>query len=297
MITVFVPELDALLNEAQQVPSLLARLLGRGQDVGLDPTAAGTELVAGQAVMSAPLTRRVDRPQDAEGIWMRADPVGLIPDLGAVWLQPGARLDPQSSLVAELGALFSENGFDFDLPCAQRGYLRLERLPDCRFTPPWLLAGESMEHALPAGPEQKAWRRLLSEIQVLMHSRGADSGAPGGLWLWGAGELPRDPRPTARVSHLQCQDPALIGAADWLGLSHEPSGADLSPADHTLVEWEAVRERSADANLSALAAWIKPLWRRLKLARISALELAGRERVWQVTPAAAWQFWRRSARS
>jgi hypothetical protein len=297
VIIVFVPELDALLNEARAIPPLLTKLLARGQSLPLDPDAGGTQLIAGQPVMSAPLTRRLDRPGDAEGVWMRADPVDLIPDLRAVWLKPGASLDPASSLVGDIKALVAEHGIVFDLPGPTRGYLRLDRVPDCRFTPPWMLAGESMEHALPSGPEQKTWRHLLSELQVLMHANGAASGAPKGLWLWGAGELPGDPVPAARISHLGCRDPALIGMAEWLGLSHEPPRSVEPPADQTFVEWLAEPKRSADANLEDLATWIRPVWWRLTLGRIDALEVAGRERAWRLSPGSTWRFWQRSARA
>lgn len=297
MIIVFVPELEALLHEARSVPPLLARVFARGRAADLDPTAVGTELVLRQAVMGAPLTRLLDRPQDAEGVWMRADPVNLIPDLRAVWLRPGVSIDPDSDLVARIKDLFSEHGYEFDLPTPERGYLRLERIPDCGFKPPWMLAGESMEYSLPSGAEEKHWRLLLSELQVMMHTHGAETGSPTGLWLWGAGELPRGPRPQARISHLSCRDPALIGTAEWLGLSHEPPRSSVSPADHSFVEWLPEPERTADDNLSALADWIRPLWRRLRFGRIDALELAGRKRVWRLRPAAAWRFWQRAARA
>ncbi|MEE4331417.1 MAG: hypothetical protein V2J10_11145 [Wenzhouxiangella sp.] len=297
MIIVFVPELESLLREARDLPPLLERFLARARNDDLDASAAGTELVLGQPVMTAPLTRRLDRPDDADGVWMRADPVELIPDLRAVWLRPGASLDPASRLVGDIKALVNEHGFEFDLPVAERGYLRLERVPDCRFTPPWKLAGESMEYSLPSGPDQKSWRLLLSEIQVLMHAHSASAGAPTGLWFWGAGELPCGQLPTTRVSHLSCGAPELIAAADWLDLSHEPPGATRPPADGSLVEWPAEPEQSADANLAALANFIAPLWRRLKLGRTDALELAGREQLWRVRPAAAWRFWQRSARA
>ncbi|NDY94433.1 hypothetical protein [Wenzhouxiangella limi] len=297
MIIVAVPELDALLSGQPALPPRLRAMLARGQSRALDESAWAAELVAGRAVAAAPLTRRLDAPEDAEGFWLRADPVVLTPDLSAVWIRPGARLDAGSPAVSELRDVLAEAGLAFDLPHPERGYIRLERLPECRFVPPAEVHGESMDYVLPAGPDAARWRRLLNECQVILHQQAdaADPGRPGGLWFWGAGSLPPRDQIRPRVRHLSGADPLWSALAAWLGLEHAAE-ADAGPArDGSLIEWQPDPALDQGANLAALDEWLTPLWRRLRWGRLHALEIAGRRRVWRLSPAAAWCFWQRSA--
>lgn len=303
MIVILVPELEALLAEAGQVPQRLAAILARGQRRALDEDHFQSELLCGQALSPAALSRWRDCPNDADGTWLRADPVALRPDLNAVWVQAG--LDwpgPESpdaasvaSLIEELQQLFVHEGLVFDPVHPGRGYLRLDHEPDCRFWPPWALSGQSMDHLLPTGPTQQRWRRLLNECQMLMHQAGqrSDASLPQGLWFWGAGSLPGTESVKPRVSHVESRDPVLLGLADWLKLSHAPV-PNAVLADHSLVEWMAEPARDAIENLQTLDQWLAPAWRRLRRAGIDALELASTRQAWSVCPSASWRLWRRT---
>lgn len=294
MIIVLVPELDNLLAEADRLPGRLAAIMARGQRRPLADSHYQSLLVCGQAVPPAALTRNSDCPADTEGCWLRADPVGLRPDLNAVWLQTGLDLaDPEAC--SALTSLLAEEGLDFDLPHPGRGYLRLSESPGCQFVPPWKLSGQSLDHVLPHGPGQARWRRLLNECQILLHqfARGSDQPAPDGLWFWGAGSLPSRADINPRISHLAGADPLWPAMADWLGLSHAP-GCPLRVADQSLVEWQADTALDSLANLELLDQWLKPLWRRLKRRGLDALELASQNHAWRVEPADAWRFWQRA---
>jgi hypothetical protein len=292
MIIVLVPELEAMLAEAERVPRRLRAWLARATENRLDPHHHQSQLVCGQALSPAALSRRVDCPGDSQGHWLRADPIELRPDLNAVWIQAGVSLDRNSAVFADLRALFEDAGLEFDLPHPQRGYLRLDQAPDCRFEPPWLLAGHSLDHVLPRGPEQARWRRLLNECQILLHQAGAgqDGALPQGLWFWGEGSLPDRAGIRARVSHLAGDDPLLAALADWLKLSWQPD-CPVWPADHSLLLWSADSGRSADQNLSLLDRWLTPAWRRLRRFGVDQLELASMERAWSLSAVASWRFW------
>ncbi len=296
MIVVWVPELEALFKEAQTCPALVQRLRARATPRQLDGSAPGAQLLTGKSLPAAALSRLRDAPDTAEtGIWMRADPVRLVPDLNAVWVQTGVRLEPDHPALPELRELFAEVGLAFELPVAERGYLRLDAVPNCSFEPPAALIGQSMDHAMPEGPDARLWRRLLNDAQVILHQY-RDRSEVGGLWFWGPGRLPSRAGIAPRVSHVCSRDADLLSLADWLGLSHEPLDAPARVADHSLVCWSADQALSADDNLQSLADWLRPLWWRLCAARIDALELAGGEQAWSLTPAQAWRFWRRKPR-
>jgi hypothetical protein len=281
-----------MLREARRPPRLLRRLLVDGRSRALDPAAWQAELLFGQALPAAPLSRRLDRPQDARGIWMRADPVSLTPDLGAVWIDRRARLDPASPVVEELAAMFADEGMALDLPVAGRGYLQLRELPECHFAPPWLLAGESMDRVWPSGPDARRWRHLLNETQMILHQhRHASAELPQSLWFWGAGQLPDRPA-SPRVTAVEADSLEWRAAAGWAGMA--PSAVTLEQGIHagTLLEWPADHGDSADDNLERLALWLKSAWRRLRLRPgFHALEIASNQRVWRFTKHDAWRIW------
>jgi len=291
VLIVLVPDFEALLSEAQVVPGLVDRMLVRSQQHELDPMTAESVLACGQAIAPAALGRLADCPNDAAGIWMRADPVCLQPDLNAVWLQPSAKL-PETAQ-SELVCCFAEEGLTLDFPSPERGYLRLDAGPDCHFQPPWVLAGNSLDQVLPAGPEAGCWRRLLNESQIILHQhRDTSERAAGSLWFWGPGALPDDGALSARVSHLVGVSPELIGLARLLKLSHGPVVNTGGAPDGTLVLWTCRQDWTAAQNLDHLANWLTGTWQRLGRFRIDRLELASRRRRWILRPPDRWKIWR-----
>ena len=297
MIVVQVTELQALLGQAQPWPGLIGRILARAVARLLDPAAAAAQLLTGSPLAAAAIGRLRDAPGEKPGaVWMRADPIGLIPDLNAVWVRPGVHLAARHPALPELNALFTEAGLAFELMDPTRVYLRLPAQPDCHFQPPAALAGQSLDHALPEGPDARFWRRLLNDCQIILHQY-RDQSEVGGLWFWGAGALPPREQLAPRVRRVYSLDPDLLALADWLGLPHEPLDATARVADESLVSWTPDPGRDAGDNLMALADWLQPLWWRLRSGRIDALELAGQEQAWMLRPAQAWQLWRRRSAS
>lgn len=294
-LVLHVPQLESLLREAERLPPLIEALVRRREPRALDVASPQGELVTGRPLPAAPLTRRLDRPDDARGVWLRADPVGLVPDLAAVWLRTEERFE-SGRWSAELAELLGQEGLQLDLTEGGRGYVRLEAEPECRFAPPWTLAGSSLEHCLPEGPDARRWRRLLNETQVTLHQlrqRSEDADAvPGSLWFWGGGRLPDAAAISPRVCRIVADDPLLVGLADWLGLPYKGFSDDADPRAGDLIEWPSFFADSAEANLERLQRFLRPLWRRLRLGRIRELELAGIEWVRRFSVADAWRVWR-----
>lgn len=296
MVIVWVPELEQLLRESRRLPALLERILARAARRRLEPESALATLVCSLDLAAGPLSRMADSPDDDNGIggsvWLRADPVSLRPDLGAVWLEPGVGLEPAAR--EALITAFANEGLALDFPDPRRGYIRLDSTPDCCFQPPWLLSGQSLDHVLPSGAEAGHWRRLLNESQVILHQHGhGEPGHAGSLWFWGAGRLPGRQEAKVRISHLDGASPELIGLARWLSLSHSPLVPKRAVADSSLVEWHADQGSTADDNLERLSCWLDPLWHGLRRFSLDALELASRERCWRLSPAGSWRLWQR----
>lgn len=296
LLIVHVPELAALLREAESVPPLIRSLSARAPERHLGEVSLPmAELVAGRPLAAAALTRRIDFPQDHSGLWLRADPIGMVPDLAAVWLEPDQAF-PRGDWTDQLIELFDEEGLQWELSRSGRGYLRLQAVPECQFRPPWQLAGESLEHVLPRGKEAQRWRRLLTECQVVLqqcrHRADQPERIPGSLWFWGAGSLPRRDSVRPRVASLVSDDPVAAGLADWLSLECLSTEEVRTPQAGILREWSGDRAESAEANLEALLGFLRPAWRQLRAGRIRCLELADRTSVRRFGPLDAWRVWR-----
>lgn len=294
-LIVRVADLEDLIESAgPALPGWLRRFLRHGQPRRLDSAAGGTDLAFDRALPVAPLTRRLDCPNDPGDMadcWLRADPIGLRPDIRAVWVFPG-RADQPSTVEPLLQALFDEAGYRFELPDARRGYLKLPARPDCRFVPPEQTAGKSLDDLLPEGPDAAVWRRLGNEVQMVLHqaSQQQEVGFQG-LWFWGAGSLAEvaDARP--QIDWLASDDSALRAAAEWqampqvtvdsLARHHLPEGPGL-------VSWSATARLDAEANLVALGQFLAPALGQLRWGRLARLSLAGREAVHTLAPGQLW---------
>jgi hypothetical protein len=86
----------------------------------------------------------------------------------------------------------------------------------------WRQLGEM----LPAGPDAGAWRRLLNEMQMLLHAHPANQARMeqgrlpvNSLWLWGGGKLVRS---AAHCDRVYADDELVRLAAAYSGLEHAP---------------------------------------------------------------------------
>ncbi|GAB4196576.1 MAG: hypothetical protein Tsb002_29980 [Wenzhouxiangellaceae bacterium] len=204
---------------------------------------------------AAPYTRLHDRPQDATGGWMRADPVHLQADLSRVFLLRHSGLaltdEEQRRLAADLQPWFGECGLEFDAPHRDRWYIRLSEDHGFSLPPPQRALGADLARLIPAAAEFAWWRRLLNETQMFLHQHAVNQrrqaqGLPliNSLWFWGAGY--RESAPTAHFARVTSDDPLLRGLAAAQGLADSGAalhhwqpqpGADLTQA---LLELETL---------------------------------------------------------
>lgn len=302
-LTILVPELDWLLQDAAR-PVLITRLLARAQTCLLEPAWAHGQLVCGSTarIPPAPLSRLHDQPDDAGGAWIRADPVALAVDITTVWIAGPAYFpeekEKRAKLEDALGSLFEAAGMEYLPAGPEHGYLRLTVTPECRFFPPWRLAGARLEDVLPEGPAAGDWRRLLNETQMLLHEHPAlkeiePVRRPAGLWFWGAGEIGFPP-PAPQVTEIVAgDDPVLAGMERWLGLS--PAGPDqvIARDGHRLIQWRPDPARARRDNLEILSTTVlEPAWNAVRRFKLKCVRLANLERCYCLEPVAAWQFWR-----
>jgi hypothetical protein len=145
----------------------------------------------------AALTLSMDGGAPGNSYWMRADPLHLRPHGDQLIPLPADLLEVSAeearSLADSLGRHFAIDGLQFHAPHPQRWYMRLETDPGIVTCAP----GEPAASAspwLPEGPDSSRWRRICSEIEMLLHDHPVNHarealGKPAinSVWLWGGG--------------------------------------------------------------------------------------------------------------
>ena len=247
----------------------------------------------------AALTRGLDAGDAREGVWIRADPVHLSVDSGAVRLLAAGTLGLEqaqcSALLRSLAPLLGDAGLQLSVAHPERWYLRAQAgttLPD--FTAPWCALGEDLRPHLPKGPDAARWHRLLNESQMLLHQHpvnlaraAAGKPAANSLWFWGAGAWPA--RVGTRLSAVASEDSLLLAMAKAAGIAH-----GLTLAGHT-VGCAALDLRAAREPVALDRDWIEPAERAVRSGQVRSLEVIFADGASvQLSRAGAFSFWRRS---
>ena len=254
----------------------------------------------GTGLPAAALTRSLDADDAAQAQWVRADPAHVAVDAVAVRLLAcgdlGLTREESDEFARALRPLFGDAGFPLEPTRPERWYLRCPagaRLP--RFADPADVLGADLLGHLPAGHNEKQWRHLLNEAQVILHNhplnaRRAQRGLPpvNSVWFWGAGTLPEWVRtPYGRVFSDDATVLALARLAHVANAPVDPRAIFDDAADATLLDLVAAR----DARESA---WFAPIVEALRGGRLAELRLrfeSGQAVVFK--PWHRWRFWRR----
>jgi len=285
-LIVHIPDLEHLPDASAGLPDRLCAVLGRARRVACRGDALSEALAAllgigevpAPAVSSRLAVAGSDRPPTGSW-WLRADPVWLVPDLTAVWIERPAALDlgAHSGLAAELEAMFRDHGLDWT-PAgagAAHGVLALDAPPGATFKPLSTVPGRRLDDMLPAGPGAARWRRLINESQMLFHQF-RDSGRADqrgiGLWFWGAGALPPAPGAPRFDVIAGSRSARIDGLAGWQHTSavpvDDPERALSGGGAPLLLHWPLGADPGA--RLEAFCAEWLPQVRRSRLAVIGS---------------------------
>ena len=153
--------------------------------------------------------------------WIHADPVNLQADMDRAVLSDAQTLqigqDEAEALVAELNSHFSADGICVMMADENNWYIRLDEC-DLVTTPLHEAVARNINPLMPTGKAAGEWRRLLNEMQMLLHisevnqRREQNGVAPvNSLWLWGEGVLPH--QGTTDVTHVYADEPVTRGIA------------------------------------------------------------------------------------
>lgn len=287
----------------EALPGDVARTFGRADRGDGDSTIESLFDVLPRGWPAAAVTRQMDVGDAAGATWLRVDPAYVRPDInGARLLAIGETLGLDSetadALLRPLRPLFGDVGMPIEAGRPSAWYLRLGEgapLPDFVAADD-ALGGDLFEH-MPAGPEGRRWRALLSEAQVLLHQHplNAERQAKGlipvnSVWFWGAGRLPD--RVTTPFVAIHTPDATLHAFAQMAGARVAP----LAPwqATNDDIAYDLRHERSFDRLLST---WLQPALADLASKRLDALDLRWADGArFDVRRSQSLRFWRRPLR-
>lgn len=315
-LTLIAPEIAPALRQAiaergARWPQL-ARLGGHGSIRVLPPPRDGLRMWQGALLdalgvheharyPSAAVTRTGDLGETARGFWLHLQPMHFVAGLDrltAVVLHGAS--DVARAELAELeptiGAHLRTAGMQLVTTSHDDWLVHSEHALDVQTATPESAAGGPLEDAMPRGRDAPALRRLMTELQMLLHEHPvnvarARRGVPeiNAAWFHGAGEI-HDPQRYAL--------PQAFGDDLYLRGIYRLNEADVTAAA-TDVRMLLARLRSRAVVVVAAndvdvleAAWIAPLTRALTIGAIARLDIV--LDCWSVTVAryALLKFWR-----
>ena len=257
-LTLLLPE----LTRVEKTPAFV-RWLTRGDR--LPDSKPGREALLresfefiGTALPVAALTRFLDASDAAGAAWLRADPAFALADAVTGRLMAcgdlGLAQVESDELARALRPLFGDAGFPLEAPTPSRWYLRCP--PDARlpqFPSPDAALGDDLMRHLPTGDNERQWRRLFNEAQVILHNhpvnaRRVQRGVmpANTLWFWGAGKLPEWVRaPYTRVAGSDAVTVALAKLASIAVVEPRTALAELAAEESILIDSGAVPDVGA----------------------------------------------------
>lgn len=255
-----------------------------------------------QRYASAPTSLAAHRA-DAAGYWMHAEPVHLAAGLdhlvfvalrgalAATAAERAALREPLAEHLQHAGLTLHDDGHGWLV----RAPAALELTTSC----PEAAEAMSLEHSLPAGPDAGPIRRLMTELQMVLHEhpvneQRAARGLPAinAIWLWGGGT----PGTRSEARAL----PVAFADHDYVRGLYRLHGQECAPGVRSAEQLLAAVARRAEvlavvpeADGDLDAAWFAPLARALGAGRIAHLDLVLDDWRLSVGRLAWWRFWRR----
>ena len=292
----------------------LSTLLGRGRRSPLAGVDNWLAQVFGlpRPLPAAPLRLLGDGGVPGEGEWLCLDPVHLrIGERAAVVDAPAnLALDPEED-AALRNILRPLIEGEIVAPVPGRWHLELPTPAAIETLPLDQAVGRHATPDLPGGPAGPRWRRLLAEVQPVLHAhavnrRREDAGRPtvNSLWPWGAGCLPSGAKHA--FDRLLADEPLLRGLAIVAGMESRPLPARFAPErGPTLAHFSRLVMPAASFDATAWRAgltaledeWLAPALAALRSGACRQLTLIadGDGGTLEITTTRhdLWRFWRK----
>lgn len=159
-------------------------------------------------------------PGDA--CWIRVDPVHLAPDRDRLVLLDARHLDIQAdeaaTLVNEINNHLDALSLKLVAPAPDRWYMQCADVPSFNTSNLHEVAGRHVEQFMPNGLDSAEWRRIMTELQMLLFQSGINQQRMSqgklpinGVWFSGVGSRPAES--ACRIGQVFANDPFYAGLA------------------------------------------------------------------------------------
>jgi hypothetical protein len=229
---------------------------------------------------------------------MRAEPIHFaagMTSIDALTLKGAARLsqDDRAQLAATIGDHLRASGLEWE---ASRWLIGFPQALDVQTREPNLAA--DLENALPTGADAKSVRRLMTELQMVLHEhpvnvRRERAGLPAAnaVWLWGGGSVMGAMRGVTSSVRIFANDPFSVGLSHLLGAQPRTPQDPAQVLNETNNDGIVVLDLNEQTDV--LTAWLQPLQVALTKGRLRELIVAIDEWTIELTRVSSWRFWRR----
>lgn len=321
-LTLLIPGLSQSKLTDNKERSALERMLARSDTqllatCGYFPLLAnlfGMQAGQGDSAPVAPITYLFECGIEARGYVLRADPVYYYADKDRVLLMAHEGLDLSMDeavhLVDTLNAHLAEDNLRIEIGHPMHWYINLLDDPQLLTTSPDQVLGKDMHPFMPSGDRSRYWRRLMSELQMLLYThpvnqtRQANGLLPvNSVWFWGDGRLPDGVQEP--FSQVWSDDAFALGLAKRCHISHSHLPADATawlqhaciPGHHLVVLGMQGDRAGIVANQRGETwqqGWFSSVMSGLRTGTIDSIRLwIGGDQLFTLERKHLWRFWRR----
>ncbi len=243
----------------------------------------------------AALSAAADGLQVGTGVWLRADPVHLHPDLGRLILRDGRELNLQADearqLAAELNAEIGEFNLQLQVTQPTRWYLQLQQQPRFTSVSPASAHGQDADACLLRGEDEGYWHQLQNHLQMLLHQSPVNETRENdgrtrvnSLWFWGAGSIPVTP--ARRWTTVYADEPVIEALAHYSDSPCQPLSAsvgleEIAPGDTLVAVCAAARSVQAQdryawqqALMEIDQSWLGPAYLALRERKLDSVTIS-----------------------
>jgi hypothetical protein len=328
--TLFIPHLlppggqgEALWRtvDAPQLKTMLARATFTA-DATVDGNAwlcGAFSIACQQDFPLAPILAAYDKLNTGSGYWLCATPVHLETRRNALVLADPAMLeitaDESAAFALTLADHLREENITLHAPQPDRWFLRSNAPPAVTTSSLAAATGRDVRPFLPQGPDSPRWHRILTEIQMLLHSHPINDAREAlgqlpvnSVWLWGGGTLPATP--SSPFATAWSDDATVRALAHHSACPLQPQPARIAPGTlkegshlFTFEQLETLlRTGDAQAWSHAVTAlnrdWFIPLLDTLKARRLQSLTITNANEAgiqqFVIRPGDLMKFWHRN---
>jgi hypothetical protein len=256
-----------------------------------------------QSISIAALHAAAWEVSGGSSIWMHADPVNIATDQSNAFLLDRISLTDNeiTSLLLDINQFLYADDYVLFAPQPNQWLLNLPKEPEITTVPVTEMLGSNIAEKLPVGKAEIEWRRLFTELQMLLHNHPVNQerrmrklATVDALWFWGEGIVPQLEQ--TDWTHVWSDNEHINGLCYLSDTPYEPlptSFADI--ADQLYPDGSYLIVISDKLQLNDLEQhWAQLLMQALKDKKIDKLQLVINKQIYNIDAKKLKRWWRRS---